>query len=111
MIRHFRYTKAYRQGEILFFKVDGKVDYHGTPTIIPNGVIRVGEKEGNEHKVEGEGQLAMFGQEKEEGIIKVEGEATVTHPEHKDVKLPKGEYVVKTQKEATGKHRSSSVKD
>ena len=113
MLREFEYTKAFRQGEILIFKLKKKPDFYGRPPIrVRNGVIRVGEKEGHEHKVNGNGQLSMF-DNKEDGIIEVpKGEtATVTHPEHKDVKLEAGTYAVKTQKEATGKRTHSSVKD
>jgi len=106
------YEKAYRQGEILFFKVKKlppSFTYNVKP--VPSGVIREGEKEGHEHKVEGgSAQLSLFG-EGDTGTLKVEEAATITHPEHKNVKLPKGEYVVKVQKEATGKHTHSSVKD
>jgi len=109
-IRGIKYEKAYRQGEILIFKVKSIPKTYNAPKPILNGVIREGEKEGHEHKVEGSGQLAMFGED--EGVIKVSGgKATITHPEHKDIKLPEGEYVVKVQKEATGKHSHQSVKD
>ena len=106
------YEKAYRQGEILFFKVKklpASYAYNARP--IPNGVIREGEKEGHEHKVEGgSAQLSLFG-DGETGTLKVDKATTITHPEHKSINLPKGEYVVKVQKEATGKHSHSSVKD
>jgi hypothetical protein len=123
MIR-FTYDKAYRQGEILFFKCKkGSIEAYGKEVVVPSGVIRTGEKEGHEHKAEGNVQLAMFPDTKQatpgetqeqpsEGILKVGKEgAKITHPEHKDIKLPQGEYVVKTQKEATGKHSHQSVRD
>jgi hypothetical protein len=110
------YEKAYRQGEIIFLKVKKLPDSFGYTRVksrlVPNGVIREGEKEGHEHKVEGDNvQLSLFG-DGEFGTLKVDGKsATVTHPEHKDIKLPKGDYVVKVQKEATGKNRTQTVKD
>jgi len=104
------YDKAYRQGEILFFRVKELPHAYGrTLRPVPSGVIREGEKEGNEHKAEG-GQLSLF-DGGDEGILKVDKQATVTHPEHGDIKLPKGDYVVKVQKEAAGKRTHSSVKD
>jgi hypothetical protein len=104
------YDKAYRQGEILFFRVKKlPFTYGRVLKSVPSGVIRVGEKEGHEHKAEG-GQLSLF-DGGDEGILKVDKQATITHPEHGDIKLPKGDYVVKVQKEATGKHTHSSVKD
>ncbi len=122
MLGDLPYTKAYRQGEILIFKLPKRMANRllGLRSLMrkPNGVIREGEKTGHEHKVEGDAQLSMFPNHAEpesppeEGIIEVkEGGATITHPEHKDVKLEPGTYAVKTQKEAKGKNGHSSVKD
>lgn len=120
----FDYTEANRQGEVLFFKVvPGTLRNNYRGMKVPSGVIRRGEKEGHEHKVTGdEVQLAMFPEAKttlsgeddqpSTGIVEVKGKrAKVTHPEHKPLPLKKGTHVVMTQKEATGKNRSSSVKD
>jgi hypothetical protein len=113
MIRNFEYVKAFRQGEILIFKLPRKnpsFSCYGL-NVVPNNVIREGEKTGHEHKVEGAGQLSLFSN-KEDGVIEVGKEgATITHPEHGDVKLDEGSYVVKTQKEAKGKYGSQGVKD
>jgi hypothetical protein len=47
-----------------------------------------------------------------QGVLEVGTKgATVVHPEHGPIKLPKGKYIVQTQKEATGKHTHQSVKD
>jgi hypothetical protein len=47
-----------------------------------------------------------------EGIIKVgKRGAKVTHPEHQTLDLPPGEYAVTTQKEATGRNTSATVRD
>lgn len=120
------FTEAFRQGEILFFKLaDSKTPLHRSVKAerIPTGVIRTGEKEGHQHKVEGDGTLSMFpemlaptpGETQEQasqGVVEVGADgAKVTHPEHGDVKLPKGKYIVQTQKEAVGKNKSQSVKD
>lgn len=120
MFRNFEYTQAYRQGECLFFKVkNGSIEGRRTlgGKLVPSGVIRIGEKGDHEHKLVGSATLSLFPESDKsegqptEGFIKVDGEAKVTHPEHKSIKLPKGEYIVKTQKEATGKHTHTSVKD
>ncbi len=122
MLRGFEYTEAYRQGEILIFKLSKRAGKRmsGIPRlkIQADGVIREGEESGHEHKVVGDAQLKLFPNHTEpeslpeEGVIEVGKEgATVTHPEHKDIKLEPGTYAVKTQKEAKGKHSSSSVKD
>ena len=106
-----KYKKAYRQGEILFFKVDEFPERHKKATRIPSGVIREGEKEGHEHKVcGGKAVLSLF-DDKEEGTLDVKETTTITHPEHADIKLPPGKYVTKIQKEATGKNTHASVKD
>jgi len=114
MMRNFKYKKAYRQGEILIFKLPKNAvipSYLGL-TLQPDGVIREGEETGHKHQVEGDAQLSLFGQEKDEGVIDVgKGGATVTHPEHEDIKLEQGKYVVKTQKEVKGKYGNQSVRD
>ena len=118
------FTEAYRQGEILFFKLaDDSLRVPPHARRVDNGVIRTGEKEGHQHKVEGNGELSLFpdmvaatpGEVQEQpssGVVEVgPGGAKVTHPEHGDVKLPKGKYIVQTQKEAVGKNKHQSVKD
>jgi len=115
MLRGMKYKKAYRQGEILIFKLSDK-DFERLSCYSrdrkEDNVIREGEESGHEHKVEGNGQLSLFKSDKDEGVIEVGKEgATVTHPEHKDIKLEPGKYAVKTQKEAVGKHGKTSVKD
>jgi hypothetical protein len=109
-----QYEKAYRQGEVLFFKVKTLPKFYQKAHVIKDGAIREGEKEGHIHQVEG-GQLTLFGDDPKKadlGVINVLKQAArVEHPEHDPIKLPKGDYVVKIQKEATGKNSSQSVKD
>lgn len=108
------YTKAFRQGEILIFELpdDVKVDRKKLKRI-PDRCIREGEKSGHKHEVKGDGQLSMFGgDEKEKVITTGKKGATITHPEHKPIKLdPKKKYAVKTQKEYDPKTHSKDVKD
>ena len=120
------FTLAYRQGEILIFRLkDAAAQPHPRSSIkrIPGNVIRTGEKEGHQHVVAGDAQLSMFpdsmaptpGESQEQpsqGVIEVGKKgAKVIHPEHKPIKLKKGKYIVQTQKEAVGKNKSQSVKD
>jgi hypothetical protein len=122
----FDYTEANRQGEMLFFKiVPGTLKtYYGKSMKVPSGVVRVGEKEGHEHKITGkEVQVTMFPEatttlageadnQPSVGIVDVKKDgAEVVHPEHGKIKLKKGKHVVMTQKEAIGKNKSASVKD
>jgi hypothetical protein len=122
----FDYTEANRQGEMLFFKiVPGTLKtYYNKSMKVPSGVVRVGEKEGHEHKITGkEVQVTMFpeatttltGETEDQpsaGIVDIKKDgAKVVHPEHGALPLKKGKHVVMTQKEAIGKNKTSSVKD
>lgn len=121
----FEYDKAFRQGEMLFFRIKkGTLKQNWGPEAVPvpSGVIRTGEKPGHEHKLGGAFQLEMFpdstttltgeADQPSEGIIEVGKKgARVTHPEHKPLDLPPGEYAVTTQKEATGRNTHATVRD
>lgn len=121
----FDFTEANRQGECLFFKiVPGTLRNFYKGERVVSGVIRTGEKEGHEHKVVGKAvQLTMFPEtttsltgepenQPSTGILELKAEgAKVEHPEHPTLPLKKGTHVVMTQKEATGRNRSASVRD
>jgi len=121
----FEYDKAFRQGEMLFFRIKKGTEirrWGGKSVPISSGVIRTGEKPGHEHKLGGAYQLEMFPDstttltgetdQPSEGIIKVGKKgAKVTHPEHKPLDLPPGKYAVTTQKEATGRNTHATVRD
>lgn len=121
----FDYTEANRQGEMLFFKiVPGTLKtYFRKSMKVPSGVVRVGEKEGHEHKITGkEVQVTMFPEatttltgeddQPSAGVVDIKKDgAKVIHPEHGSLPLKKGKHVVLTQKEATGRNSSASVKD
>ncbi len=110
-----KYEEAYRQGDVLIFKVKDKdmpFHFYGhNLRAVPSGVIRVGEKEGHEHKLEGGDAKLSMDENKEQGVIEVNEETTLTHPEHGNIKLKKGKYVTMTQQEAKGKNATASVKD
>jgi len=122
----FEYSEAKRQGEMLFFKiVPGTLKYHYRSSLdVPTGVVRIGEKEGHEHKITGkEVQLTMFPEETttltnepddqpSAGVVEIKKKgAKVIHPEHGDLPLDKGQHVVMTQKESIGKNKTASVRD
>lgn len=96
---------AVRQGEILIFRIPEKKANRlkeGLKLIEP--VIREGEKSGHKHELEG--QASLFGESenqeaKDKGMVLEVGAegAELKHPEHETVKLPKGQYDVKIQKE------------
>lgn len=107
----FQYEEVYRQGEILIFKVKEFPRAYEKGRIIKSGVIREGEKEGHEHKLEGGcSTLSLFGGD-EAGTIEVKEPTTLVHPEHKPIELPKGKFIAAVQKEATGRNTHTSVKD
>ena len=123
-INGHEFTQAFRQGEILIFKLkDPSWRAHPSAKRIKDGVIREGEGEGHQHTVEGDATLSLFpdtmaptpGESQEQpsqGVIEVGAAgATVTHPEHGPVKLPPGKYIVQTQKEAVGRNKHQTVKD
>jgi len=111
--------EAYRQGEILFIKVALSAEavkaIKEHSRAIEGGVIREGETTGHKHVVNG-GVLQtletrhmgyMLGEGIHEYINLPEGEMflssddkiTITHPEHKELTLDKGAYVVRIQRE------------
>lgn len=118
------FTEAYRQGEILIFKLrEAGAETHPAAKRVANGVIRTGEKEGHQHQALGDVQLSMFpgtmaptpGETQEQpsqGVLEVGKKGgKIIHPEHGPIKLKPGKYIVQTQKEAVGKNKSQSVKD
>ena len=105
------FTEARRQGEIVTFKLP---DDHIITKRVRKGkgnVIREGEKSGHQHKVEGDGQLVLFPETGDMVVEVGQKGAKITHPEHKPVKLPPGNHVVKVQKEYDPHKDSKDVKD
>ena len=108
----------YRQGEILIldkktarrFGIDlNKVDLKRMP-IVPDNVIREGEQSGHKHEVK-DGQLHMFGEDKDQGmVLNSKTGASISHPEHKTIKVEPGKHAVVIQKEYDEK-KDKKVKD
>lgn len=109
--------KAYRQGELLFIPVDNPMSATQIKRELgekAGKVIREGETTGHKHEIEGNGLVAeMNGRyvssdgEGSEGFSLPNGEMFLTaednivikHPEHKPLKLDKGNYVVRIKRE------------
>ncbi len=88
-----------RQGDILFIKVEGAAKMKAKKKVKKDGVIALGEKTGHMHKLEGGKLYESFGRM----YITVTGEAArVTHNEHNTITLPRGEYIVRRQREFDG---------
>lgn len=81
----------YRQGELIFKKerVQGEK--------LPHLIIAEGEKTGNKHEITtGEAELYEH-----EGTLFLRAitDSVVTHPDHKSVTLPQGDYEIVVQRE------------
>jgi len=98
-------TKTFRQGDILFIRVD---KLPASKTKKPDGIIAYGEVTGHSHRIIG-GELWESGKEM---FVESHGEAIIKHEEHgvgagpdNDIwngELPRGIYQVIRQKEFTG---------
>ncbi len=106
-----KFTEARRQGEIITFKLPDNYTISRQTRKVKGNVIREGEKSGHQHKVEGDGQLVLFPGTNDMVVEVGKKGAKITHPEHKDVKLPPGNHAVKVQKEYDPQKDSKDVKD
>lgn len=111
---------AYRQGELVFIKVN--IPAWAREGMRQSGkmmdmVIREGEITGHKHEIYGEGLLfdiedmngiihGSLGERRDyfvlpEGqmLLTAENEIVIKHPEHKDLPLPKGDYIIVIQRE------------
>jgi hypothetical protein len=130
---------AYRQGEILFIKVENMPKWarehiHTKYTAVENNVIREGETTGHKHEVVGTKLMTLdkgrffykdSSQENDPEYPKVnsmslpdgemfltsEGNVEIKHPEHKTLKLEKGDYVVRIQREYDESQKFRNVAD
>lgn len=110
--------KAYRQGELLFIpiKMPKWVDREKQFKKMDSNVIREGEVSGHKHEVEGQGTLfsktstyiygdngvgdgESFQLPEGEMVLTAQNNLVVKHPEHKSLNLPKGDYVIRIQRE------------
>jgi hypothetical protein len=110
--------KGFRQGELLFIPVtapEWAKKQMNEP--LATKIIREGEVTGHKHEIEGNGVLTELRstyfypptemRDTEKSISLPEGtmfltatnDIVIKHPEHKDLKLKKGDYVVRIQRE------------
>ena len=107
--------ESYRQGEILFIPVQRKKDFEDK--VIKNHynlrkkedmVIREGEVTGHLHEVVSkdaelyEGNPGrIYGLDLPNGdmLLIAKNGISITHPEHKTLTMPKGDYVIRIQRE------------
>jgi len=94
----------YRQGEVEIFKtkkVKGKM--------LPHKVIAEGETTGHKHEIIGEAELY-----EKNGVLYLSAkeEVEIIHPEHKAIRLPKGNYQIEFQREyEIGEEEYKRVRD
>jgi hypothetical protein len=96
-----RKMEAYRQGEIVFVKRTKDVEVDDSRFIAKGDkVIREGEQTGHLHEIVGDATLftARWGRETDMKMTAVD-DVVIQHPEHKDLKLPAGEYDIVIQRE------------
>jgi len=109
--------KTCRQGELLFIPVTNMPKWAKEKAMKGNSignVIREGEVSGHKHEVEGAGAKLMdappsymwdstsqetFQLPDGQMFLTSENEIIVKHPEHNSLKLKKGNYVVRVQRE------------
>lgn len=93
--------KGYRQGEVAILRGIGQ----GTATLpagcmpVPDNVIIEGEQSGHKHEVKN-GKLYYKGEgDDKKMFLQAQDNCEVIHPEHKPIKVPKGLYEIRIQKE------------
>ena len=108
-------TKVFRQGELLFVPVKFSETQRTSMTnemLTPKSTncIREGEASGHKHEIIGNAVLSDVTRERsyiDRTYIDIRGEmfldatdpVEVIHPEHETLKLSKGQYVIRIQKE------------
>ncbi len=85
--------KNYRQGEVLILGMSNY--YAGQQRELPSNVIIEGEITGHKHEVE-QGKLY---EANGEIVLVAQAGCVIKHPEHKPIKVPKGFYKIKIQRE------------
>lgn len=107
--------KTFRQGELLFIKVSGIKGIASKDIGKPKGdlIIREGEVSGHLHEVKSKGASLLIDPpayvypENKESVnlpagqmfLRSDNSIAVIHPEHKTLKLDKGDYVIRIQRE------------
>lgn len=85
--------KHYRQGDLLFIEIKF---WPSDLLRVADNVLGEGEKAGHRHVLEAPGELYLSGQHL---VFRASTSAVITHPEHKSLELPCGQYRVVRQRE------------
>lgn len=100
------YRRQYRQGDVLVSQVKSprEIEEFDNAKATRKRVIGRGEKAGHSHKVaptDASSKISL--REDANGTLYLRvsaGTATVSHPEHKPLKVAKGDYTIHQQREA-----------
>ncbi len=82
----------FQTGDILYFTTSLPKDI----SVVENGVILHSDTTGNTHKVH---NGLLYRDKDGKMYITAKENTTLTHPEHKDLKLPEGDYELRIVKE------------
>ena len=110
------HCKCLRQGEILFIPINLPKEvinsFVKSSKSLKTKVIREGEVSGHMHSVVGNGKLMEYPKSRMKWIngnnhylpegdmyLKADNTIEITHPEHKSLKLDKGDYIIRIQRE------------
>ena len=96
MKREMLKRKGYRQGEVGIIQAlkDARLPFGCVS--VPDNVIIEGEKSGHKHEVKN-GKLYSKGEDTM--YLQAFDNCEVIHPEHKPIRVPKGLYEIRIQKE------------
>jgi len=87
--------KGYRQGEVGIIKALKGATLPKDFIEVPDNVIIEGEKSGHKHEVKN-GKLYSKG---DAMYLQAQDNCEIVHPEHASIKMPKGLYEIRIQKE------------
>lgn len=85
---------SYRQGDVLLIKVEEREDL--TNEVSP--VLAEGEVTGHKHEIL-EGVVYSYGWRSDRKFVRSSGDTVLAHPEHGHIKIGKGLWEVRIQRE------------
>ena len=85
---------SYRQGDVLLIKVEDREDLTNEASLI----LAEGEVSGHKHEILG-GSVVTHGWGSERKFVRSTGDTVLAHPEHGHIKIDKGLWEVRIQRE------------
>ena len=95
--------QIYRQGDVLIIKLDRAPDGEWSEVPRDNGrvVLAYGELTGHSHAIAAKTATLKSSKATEDRLLEVGGAVILGHEEHDPIKLTKGIYLVRRQREYT----------